>query len=57
MGRKNKRQKMQIETFVIPTDLIIAKEKPRYNAHQGGYGAHKSIKEYKRREKHQKKYF
>lgn len=55
MGRKNKRQK--IETFEIPKDLIIAKEKPRYNAHQGGYGAHKSIKEYKRREKHQKKYF
>lgn len=50
MGRKNKRQK--IETFEIPKDLLIAANKPRYNAHQGGYGAHKSGKEYTRKEKH-----
>lgn len=53
MGRKNKR--MKIETFEIPKDLIIAKEKPRYNAYQGGYGAIGTTK-YKRKDKHKKDY-
>lgn len=53
MGRKNKRQK--VETFVIPKDLIMLAEKPRYNAHQGGTGAHRSKKAYKRNEKHRGK--
>lgn len=52
MARKNKRQ--PIATFEIPKDLIIAKEKPRYNAHQGGYGAWDDKKKYKRsREKNE----
>lgn len=50
MGRKNKRQK--IETFVIPKDLIMLAEKPRYNAHQGATGAHKNKKAYTRKSKH-----
>ena len=53
MGRKNKRQK--IETFVIPKDLIMLAEKPRYNAHQGGYGPHKNKKAYTRKDKHKGK--
>ena len=55
MGRKNKRQ--NIETFEIPKDLLIAAQKPRYNAHQGGYGAHKSEKAYTRKQKHKQKLF
>ena len=55
MGRKNKRQK--IETFEIPKDLLIEAKKPRYNAFQGGYGAHKSEKIYTRKQKHKQKLF
>lgn len=53
MGRKNKRQK--VETFQIPKDLIIATEKPRYNAHQTGTGGHKSVKDYVRKTKHKER--
>ena len=53
MGRKNKRQK--IETFEIPKDLLISAKKPRYNAHQGGYGVQDETK-YKRKEKYKKDY-
>ena len=55
MGRKNKRQK--IETFEIPKDILIAAKKPRYNAYQGGTGAHKSKKAYTRKQKHKQKLF
>lgn len=52
MGRKNKRK--PVETFTIPKDLIMEAQKPRYNAYQTGTGAHKSAKDYKRRDKHKK---
>lgn len=54
MARKNKRK--EIATFVIPKDLIIEKEKPRYNAHQTGTGSHKSAKDYTRKDKYKKDY-
>ena len=51
MGRKNKRKPM---SYTIPSDLILEANKPRFNSHQGGYGAHKSAKDYTRKKKHKK---
>lgn len=52
MGRKNKRK--PVETFTIPKDLLVEAQKPKYNGYQTGHGAHKSAKDYKRRDKHKK---
>lgn len=48
------KKKKEIITFEIPKELVLAKEKPRYNAHQGGTGGHKSVKDYSRKEKYKK---
>lgn len=57
MAKRNKRQKKKIEKIVIPKELVVAAEKPRYNPFQGGTGAHKSVKTYTRKEKYKVKYY
>lgn len=54
MGRKH-RHKEHI-TFEIPKDIILEATKPRFNSHQGGYGAFKSKKDYTRKDKYKKDY-
>lgn len=51
------KNKKTIGKIVIPKEMIIQAEKPRYNAYQGGTGAWEDKKKYKRKEKHQKKYY
>jgi hypothetical protein len=38
--------------IIITAEQRFAAEKPRYNAHQTGHGAHKSKKAYTRKPKH-----
>lgn len=41
-----------VKPIVISKEVIFAIEKPRYNAHQTGTGAHRSAKAYTRKQKH-----
>ena len=50
-----RKKKKKIEKITISKDLVLAAEKPRYNAHQGGYGIQGEVK-YKRNAKHKKDY-
>ena len=49
MPRRNKNPP---KVLVITAQAQFHQEKPRYNAHQTGTGAHKSIKTYTRKMKH-----
>lgn len=50
------KKKKTIGKIVIPKELVMEAQKPRYNAYQGGIGVHKTIKTYNRKEKHKKDY-
>lgn len=52
MKRKNK----PIKVGVIEKEMIFNATKERFNAFQGGYGAHKNKKAYSRKSKHKQKY-
>lgn len=52
-----KRKKKKSETITIPKELVLQAEKPRYNAFQGGTGAHKTAKTYTRKDKHRERLY
>jgi hypothetical protein len=52
MPRKNRKMKNPPAVLVISAEQRFHTEKPRYNAHQTGTGAHKSAKAYRRNPKH-----
>ena len=56
MARRNKRKKTT-ETLIIPKELVLQAEKPRYNPFQGGTGAHKTAKTYTRKTKHKERLY
>ena len=41
-----------VKPIVIAKEVVFAIEKPRFNAHQTGTGAHRSKKVYSRKQKH-----
>ena len=55
MAKRNKKKKEKM-SFEIPKEILREAQKPRYNSHQGGYGVHKSPKDYSRKTKHKKNY-
>lgn len=52
-----KKKNKPISIGVITKEQRFETEKPRYNAHQGGYGAFKNKKAYTRKEKHKQKLY
>lgn len=52
-----KKKNKPISIGVITKEQRFEAEKPRYNAHQGGYGAFKNKKAYIRKEKHKQKLY
>ena len=38
------KKKKTIGKIVIPKELVMEAQKPRYNAYQGGIGIHKTLK-------------
>ncbi len=56
MKKSRNKNNQSIGKIKIPKRLIIEKEKPRYNAYQDGFGKHKSVKDYSRKEKYKKDY-
>lgn len=59
MAKKHKKlfKKAGIENIVITKEQRFKAEKPRFNAHQGGYGAFKNKKVYNRKDKHKQKLY
>lgn len=53
MLRKRKKNQKILITVIDKEDVFQAK-KPRYNAHQGGYGVHEDDKVYTRKSKYKK---